>query len=126
MNKKEFTVAFSFENTQRKFLPEVKDFQDLQRLEAKRLYPCCSDDDGNALPDDEWAVYDIDGNILIQGRENIESPVGELCFTSSVDECVVKYVEECDKDELRMIYDAYRYGYFINQEVVEYIESKLF
>lgn len=71
----------------------------------KRLKECfiknclilSEDEDGKVLPDEEWELIDGGSNVILKGRENIESETGILDWDSQYDTDIVKYVSECDE-----------------------------
>lgn len=84
----------------------------------------CEDEDGNLLPDEEWTLTDQGGNIILEGREEIESPVGILYWDGIYDTDIVKYIEDCTDDEIEILYnELFNYKY-MDYDVADYVCSK--
>lgn len=91
-----------------RFLPDVESLQD-----------CSGDDDiivnddpetGEILPDDEWKLLDSGDNVILQGRDEIESDTGVLDYDGIYDRYDVLYLEDCDENQLDAIFKAYQNG----------------
>ena len=65
------------------------------------------DEDGNALPDDQWQLIDGGSNVILEGRANIESTTGVLDWDGQYDTDIVQYLSDCDESELQLILEAY-------------------
>lgn len=106
MEEKKHTVAFHigrggrFNNQGHKtFMPYVKELSDCFG-EATII----SDDfEGNQLLDQEWQLVDRGGNVILKGRENIENEVGYLNWDNDYDTDIVKYIEDCDDEEIDLL-----------------------
>jgi hypothetical protein len=99
----------------------VKNFQHLLQLEYDHLYLHNVDEVGNILPDEEWTMTDANGNVLLEGRDEIESETGILDYDGDYDTDIVKYVEDCDDGELALLYDAYLDGEYMDEEVKDFV-----
>ena len=85
----------------------------------------CEDEDGNPLPDDEWTLTDQCGNIILEGRKEIESPVGILEWDTIYDTDIVKYIEDCTDEEIDLIYNTLISGIeFVEKDVADYVCRK--
>ena len=83
------------------------------------------DEDGNELPDDEWTLTDQGGNIILEGRQEIESPVGVLYWDYDYDTDIAKYIEDCDDEEIDLIYNTLISGIeFVEKDVADYVCRK--
>lgn len=78
------------------------------------------DDDGNALPDKDWKLLDGAGNIILEGREAIESPVGVLDWDGDYDTDIVRYLSECSDEEYQLIIDAYNNNEYVDDDIIAY------
>lgn len=83
------------------------------------------DPDGNPLPDDEWTVTDGGGNVLLEGRAEIEAETGVLDIDGNYDKYIVKRLEDCDENELMMIYKAGIHHELTNFELLDYCCERL-
>ena len=109
MEKKERIVVFHigrggrFNNAGHKtFCADLNSLQDAINIDDD-LFIVKTDEENNPLPDEEWALYDNGGNIILQGREEIESPVGELDEDGIYDTTIAKYISDCDDSEIQHI-----------------------
>lgn len=103
------------------FNPYVHSIQDL----FEDGFLNCEDEDGNPLPDDEWTLTDQGGNIILEGREEIESPVGVLYWDYDYDTDIAQYIEDCDEEEIDLIYNTLISGTeFVEKDVADYVCRK--
>ena len=103
------------------FNPYVHNIQDL----FEDGFVNCEDEDGNPLPDDEWTLTDQGGNIILEGRQEIESPVGVLYWDYDYDTDIAKYIEDCDDEEIDLIYNTLISGIeFVEKDVADYVCRK--
>lgn len=104
--------------------PYMKTLQDI-------IYSCnnafinCEDEDGNELPDDEWTLTDQGGNIILEGRKEIESPVGILEWDTIYDTDIVQYIEDCTDEEMELIIEAYRNNEIEDEDLMELIDNSI-
>lgn len=81
----------------------------------KKLNDCFSensiviseDEDGKALSDEEWKLIDGGSNVILKGRDKIENETGILDWDGEYDTDIVKYISECDENELRLLIQTY-------------------
>ena len=83
------------------------------------------DENGNELPDDEWQLIDSGGNVILTGRNEIESPTGVLDWDGLYDTDIVKPVSECTEDELQILLTAIVDEIFMDENVVHYVLDTL-
>ena len=103
------------------FNPYVHSIQDL----FEDGFLNCEDEDGNPLPDNEWTLTDQGGNIILEGRQEIESPVGVLEWDYDYDTDIAKYIEDCDDEEIDLIYNTLISGIeFVEKDVADYVSRK--
>ena len=103
------------------FNPYVHSIQDL----FDYGFVNCEDEDGNELPDNEWTLTDQGGNIILEGRQEIESPVGVLYWDYDYDTDIAKYIEDCDDEEIDLIYNTLISGIeFVEKDVADYVCRK--
>ena len=100
--------------------PYVKTLQDL----SVYGFLNCEDEDGNLLPDDEWTLTDQGGNIILEGRQEIESPVGVLEWDGIYDTDIVRYIEDCDDEEIDILYNELINYKYMDNDVSDYVCRK--
>ena len=100
--------------------PYVKTLQDL----SVYGFLNCEDEDGNELPDNEWTLTDQAGNIILEGRKEIESPVGILRWDYEYDTDIVRYIEDCDDEEIDILYNELINYKYMDDDVADYVCSK--
>ena len=83
------------------------------------------DENGHALPDSEWQLIDGGGNVILTGRDEIESDTGILDWDGEYDTDIVCHISECDDDEFQMILDAAERGEYVEEVPLAYACSAL-
>lgn len=83
------------------------------------------DENGKPLPDSEWYLVDGGGNVILSGRDKIESDTGVLDWDGEYDTDIVRHLSECDDDEYQMILDAAERGEYVEKTVLAYACSAL-
>lgn len=83
------------------------------------------DENGNPLPDSEWQLEDGGGNVILSGRDEIESETGVLDWDGEYDTDIVRDLSECNDDEYQLILDAAERGRYVNKAVLAYACSAL-
>ena len=83
------------------------------------------DENGKPLPDSEWQLIDGGGNVILSGRDEIESETGVLDWDGEYDTDIVCHISECDDDEYQMILDAAERGEYVDNDVLAYACSAL-
>ena len=78
------------------------------------------DENGKALPDSEWRLVDGGGNVILSGRDDIESDTGILDWDGEYDTDIVRYLSECDDDEYQLILDTAERGGHVEEPVLAY------
>lgn len=78
------------------------------------------DENGNPLPDSEWRLVDGGGNVILSGRDEIESDTGILDWDGEYDTDIVRYLEDCDDDEYQLILDTAERGGHVEEPVLAY------
>lgn len=109
---------------QKTYNPYVKTIQDIYNF-VDNCFINCEDEDGNPLPDDEWTLTDQGGNIILEGRKEIESPVGILEWDTIYDTDIVKYIEDCTDEEIELIMKAYQNYEIENNDLIELIDNSI-
>lgn len=99
---------------------DIESFQELLNYYADDLFEYTEDEDGNPLPDEECRIEDANGNVLVQGCEDIGSETGRLDFDGDYDTTYVKAIEKCTDSELYAIIEAYKSGERVDEELVKY------
>lgn len=83
------------------------------------------DDNGDKLPDNKWQLVDGGGNVILTGRDKIESETGILDWDGEYDTDIVRKLSECDDDEYQMILDTDEHGAYVEKDVLAYVCSVL-
>lgn len=83
------------------------------------------DENGTTLPDSEWRLVDGGGNIILSGRDEIESDTGILDWDGEYDTDIVRHLSECDDDEYQLILDTAERGAYVEKVVLAYACSAL-
>ena len=83
------------------------------------------DENGKPLPDSEWRLVDGGGNVILTGRDEIESDTGILDWDGEYDTDIVRHLSECDDDEYQLILDAAERGEYVEKAVLAYACSAL-
>lgn len=83
------------------------------------------DDNGDKLPDSKWQLIDGGGNVILTGRDKIESETGILDWDGEYDTDIVRKLSECDDDEYQMILDTEERGGYVEKDVLAYVCSAL-
>lgn len=83
------------------------------------------DENGKPLPDSEWQLMDGGGNVILTGRDEIESETGILDWDGEYDTDIVRKLSECDDDEYQMILDIAERGGYVEKDVLAYVCSAL-
>lgn len=125
MNASIYIVAFHigrggrFHNPGHKsFMPHIKQLSDCFS-ESCIIFQ--EDEEGNPLPDEQWQLIDGGGNVILEGRANIESTTGVLDWDGEYDTDIVQYLSECDDNEVDMIYQAYLDDEYMEDELKDYV-----
>lgn len=79
------------------------------------------DENGHPLPDSEWQLVDGGGNVILTGRDEIESETGILDWDGEYDTDIVQKLSECDDDEYQLILDAAERGAYVEKDVLAYV-----
>ena len=83
------------------------------------------DEHEKPLPDSEWQLVDSGGNVILNGRDEIESETGVLDWDGEYDTDIVRHLSECDDDEYQLILDAAERGAYVEKDVLAYACSAL-
>ena len=109
---------------QKTYNPYVKTLQDIYNS-IDNCFIINEDEDGNELPDEEWLLTDAGGKIILEGRKEIESPVGILEWDTIYDTDIVKYIEDCTEEEIELIMKAYQNYEIENNDLIELIDNSI-
>ena len=118
-------VCFRIKNGHTTFVSDCNDFALLCKYHADDLFLYDSDEDDNPLPDEEWTIRDCDGRVMVRGRDAIESDTGCLDFDGIYNTKYVCNIEDCSKEELQLIVDAYNDNEYIYDKIVDIACDKL-
>lgn len=83
------------------------------------------DENGKPLQDSDWQLVDSGSNVILSGRDEIESDTGILDWDGEYDTDIVRYLEDCDDDEYQLILDAAERGEYVEKAVLAYACSAL-
>lgn len=83
------------------------------------------DENGKPLPDSELQLVDCGGNVILSGRDKIESETGILDWDGEYDTDIVRHLSECDDDEYQLILDTAERGEYVEKDVLAYACSAL-
>lgn len=83
------------------------------------------DENGKPLPDSEWRLVDGGGNVILSGRDEIESDTGILDWDGEYNTDIVRHLSECDDDEYQLILDTAERGAYVEKDVLAYVCSAL-
>ena len=78
-------------------------------------------EDGTPLPDDQWQLIDGGGNVILEGREAIESETGILDWDGEYNTDIVRYIEDCRDDEMEILYQAYLDFELHDDDAIDYV-----
>lgn len=84
-----------------------EDFQQLIRRCSDFCVIINEDDNGKPLADDDWLLVDTGGNVILQGREEIEAEKGCLEWDTIYDTDYVKTTDNLSEAEENAIWTAY-------------------
>ena len=77
---------------------------------AGKFYLENETEEGNMMADEDWTLTDCSGNVYLEGRDEIEAMTGRLVIDGDYDTWYVQRLEDCDEDELELIYkDGYHH-----------------
>ena len=78
------------------------------------------DENGKTLPDSEWKLVDSGSNVILYGRDEIESETGILDWDGEYDTDIVRKLSECDDEEYQLILDTAERGGHVEEPVLAY------
>ena len=78
------------------------------------------DENGKTLPDSEWQLVDSGSNVILSGRDEIESETGILDWDGEYDTDIVRKLSECDDEEYQLILDTAERGGHVEEPVLAY------
>lgn len=102
----------------KRFLPNVSKLQDCF---GENSYIIDEDENGNALPDEQWQLNDDGGNVILKGREAIESETGILEWDTIYDTDIVRDIEDCTDEEMEILYKAYLKHELRDDDAIDYV-----
>ena len=83
------------------------------------------DDNGEYLDEDKWTITDCNGNVLLKGRDEIEAETGTIDFDGEYDKWYVQKIEDCDENELELIYNDGSHHNLAHDELMAYCCHRL-
>lgn len=101
------------------FMPYVHKLQDC--IDYSKHTIISEDEDGNKLPDDKWLLVDGGDNVILEGREEIECKTGILDWDGEYDTDIVKYIEDCNQDEIKLLVEAFANDYISKDYLPEIV-----
>ena len=78
------------------------------------------DENGKTLPYSEWKLVDSGSNVILSGRDEIESETGILDWDGEYDTDIVRKLSECDDDEYQLILDTAERGGHVEEPVLAF------
>lgn len=114
---KSIIVCFSVCDGDKKFVPNV---HSLYNFYSRRSCSILLDDENV-----KCAVVDSDGNIILEGRKNVDSSVGILEWEEDHLTDVAKYIEDCTDEEIELIMKAYRNHEIEDDDLIELIDNSI-
>ena len=78
------------------------------------------DENGKTLPDSEWKLVDSGSNVILSGRDEIESETGILDWDGEYDTDIVRKLSECDDEEYQLILDTAERGGHVEEPVLAF------
>lgn len=100
------------------FMPSVSKLQDCF---GEFSYINYENEDGTPIPDEQWQLIDGGGNVILEGRDAIESETGILVWDGVYNTDIVRYIEDCTDEELEILYKAYEYGDIRDDVAIDYL-----
>lgn len=79
------------------------------------------DENGNTLPDEQWKLLDGGDNVILEGREAIESETGVLDWDGDYNTDIVRDIEDCTEEELEILYQAYIEDELRDDDAINYV-----
>lgn len=107
MTTDEIFVAFNIKHINGRkvtYVPEVTKLSDVFR-EDDIIND--TDIDGNPLPDEQWQLLDRAGNVLLEGRDEIEAETGRIDYDNDYGTWIVKDLSDCNEEENEALWKAY-------------------
>ena len=98
-----------------------ENFPELIRRCADSCEIISEDEDGNPLPDSEWKLTDNVGNVMLEGREEIEAMTGRLEWDGIYDTDYVDTTDNLNDNELDAIWKAYKNEEYMSDELKDAI-----
>lgn len=78
------------------------------------------DENGKPLSDSDWQLVDSGSNVILSGRDEIESETGILDWDGEYDTDIVRKLSECDDEEYQLILDTAERGGYVEEPVLAY------
>ena len=116
-------VCFRVFDGEKEFLPKFHSLIDF--YSSRNCLVLLDDAEGNPLPDEECAVVDSVGNNILEGRKNVDSPVGILVWDEDYLTDEAKYLEDCTKEEIELIIEAFRNWEMEDNDLIELIDNSI-
>lgn len=101
-----------------------EDFQDLIKRCSDVSMIINEDEDGNTLPDSQWVIEDTGGNVILQGRQEIEAMTGRLEWDTIYDTDYVTTADDLTAEEVDAIFEAYKNEEYMSDELKDFICSE--
>ena len=120
---KSIIVCFRVCDGDKEFLPKFHSLIDF--YSSRNCLVLLDDADGNPLPDDECAVVDSVGNNILEGRKNVDSPVGILVWDEDYLTDIAKYLEDCTKEEIKLVMEAFQNWNMEDKDLIELIDNSI-
>lgn len=86
------------------YIPHIKSVYDCIQYDGMVIN---KDENDVLLPDNEWQYIDSGGNVILQGRDEIEAYTGVVDYDGDYDKYVIKRLADCDEKEISCLVDEY-------------------
>ena len=87
---------------------------------AGKFYLKNETEDDNMMADEDWTLTDCSGNVLLEGRDEIEAMTGTLEIDGDYDTWYVQRLADCDEDELELIYEDGHHHTLSDEDLLAY------
>lgn len=98
--------------------------EDFQQLISRCSDVCMiiiEDENGEPIADEDWQLVDLGGNIILEGREEIENNTGRLEWDGEYDTDYVETTDNLSDDELECLWNAYLNEEYMSDELKDEI-----
>ena len=98
-----------------------EDFQDLLDRCSGSCILINEDENGDTLADEDWRIEDLGGNVILEGRDEIEAMTGRLEWDGEYNTDYVTTMDDLTEAEEDAIWKAYKDEEYMSDEVKDVI-----